>query len=202
MKEDLIKIWSSRKFQISMDVIRILLLIIAVMIFIKLSSEIEAIKILMYDPNAPLYGRTAALCSPVIDRVVTLYHVRMRYVVNTTPKSIIEELVPIGVELYGDRVLDSKDLGFLMGSKPMSHGRTAEEIINDLDEAAQHPSLFKLIAETAERNCQRITEERKLMRSRLEADGLSRGLEGFDEVSCASQDIMSMTVYYPFKTGD
>lgn len=166
------------------------------------STLIDRIKILMYDPNAPLYGRTAALCSPVIDRVVTLYHVRMRYVVNTTPKSIIEELVPIGVELYGDRVLDSKDLGFLMGSKPMSHGRTAEEIINDLDEAAQHPSLFKLIAETAERNCQRIIEERKFMRSRLEADGLSRGLEGFDEVSCASQDIMSMTVYYPFKTGD
>ena len=62
MKEDLIKIWSSRKFQISMDVIRILLLIIAVMIFIKLSSEIEAIKILMYDPCKICMNKTGAVC--------------------------------------------------------------------------------------------------------------------------------------------
>jgi len=145
------------------------------------SSLIDRIKILMYDPNAPLYGRTAALCSSAIDRV--------------------EELVPIGVELYGDRVLDSKELSILMSSKPISHRRTADEIKKDLDEAIQHPLLFKLIAETAERNCERIIEERKLMRSRLEADGLSRGLAGFDEVSCASQDIMTLTIYYPFKAG-
>lgn len=165
------------------------------------SSLIDRVKILMYDPNVSLYGRTAALGSSVVDRVVALYNVRMRYVVNTAPNSIIEELVPIGVELYSDRVLDSEELAALMNSRPMSHGRTTEEIKNDLDEAIQHPELFKLIAETAEGNCRTIIEERKLMRSRLEADGLSRGLKGFDEVSCASQDIMTLTVYYPFQVG-
>lgn len=165
------------------------------------SSLIDRMKILMYNPNAPLYGRTATVGSSAVDHVVALYHVRMRYVVDTTPKSIIEEIMPIGVELYGGRVLSSEELDVLMKSRPLSHGRTADEIKSDLDVAIQHRKLFELITDTAERNCQRIIEERKLMRSKLEADGLSRGLEGFDEVSCASQDIMTLTIYYPYKVG-
>jgi len=61
-EEGLIKIWKSREFQIGMDICRVLLLIIAVLIFYKLVTEIEAVKLLAYDPCKLCMNKTGATC--------------------------------------------------------------------------------------------------------------------------------------------
>jgi superfamily II DNA or RNA helicase len=47
------------------------------------------------------YGRTAYVVTPDVDEVTALFHLLARYVVNTKPTSIVEELLPVAVPVYG-----------------------------------------------------------------------------------------------------
>lgn len=62
LKENLVKIWRSRSFQIFIDVCRILMLIVAILILVKLVSNIEEVKILGTDACRLCENRTGALC--------------------------------------------------------------------------------------------------------------------------------------------
>jgi hypothetical protein len=161
------------------------------------SGLLDHVLTLSYTARADSYGRTAAVGSDRVQRVTAVFHVRMRYLVNTEPKSIIEEIVPIGLEPFGERVLDRTEAESLAASDFQAHGQSPEDIVDALGGALMHPSLMLLIKETAEGNCDRLVEERKAIREGLEKDGLTKGLGGFDEVSCASQDILTITLYYP-----
>jgi len=161
------------------------------------SGLLDHVLTLSYLPEAESYGRTAAVGSDLVERVTAVFHVRMRYLVNTEPKSVIEEIVPIGLEPYGERVLDRDEVEALVDSDFMAHGQSREDIVEALGEALMHPRLMSSIREAAEFNCGRLVDERREIREGLERDGLTKGLGGFDEVSCASQDILTITLYYP-----
>ena len=161
------------------------------------SGLVDQVKTLAYLPAGERYGRTAAVGSSLVDRVSAVFHLRMRYVVGEESKSIIEEIVPIGVEVYSDKVLDDGLVRRLVDAPHEPHGMGTAEIVEALDEAIQHPRLLGLIEERALLNCEGIVKERSRLRERLEKDGLTKGLEGFDRVSCASQDILTVTLYVP-----
>jgi len=165
------------------------------------SGLLEQVKALAYTSTGERYGRTAAVGSSLVDKVSTVFHVRMRYVVGSVNRTIIEEIEPIGVEVFSDGVLDESLVVKLVSAKHEPHELSGNDIVEALEESIQHKRLFGLIDERAKRNCARIVEERKKLRERLEKDGLTKGLEGFDEVSCASQDILTMTLYVPRKGG-
>jgi hypothetical protein len=161
------------------------------------SGLVNQVKSLAYMPVGEKYGRTAAVGSSIVDQVCAVFHLRMRYVVGSGSKSIIEEIVPIGVEVYGDEVLDDGLVRRLVDAPHEPHDLGTAEIVEALDEAIQHPRLLRLIEERAKFNCKSIVEERRRLMERLEKDGLTKGLEGFDRVSCASQDILTVTLYVP-----
>ncbi|MFW6135963.1 MAG: helicase-related protein [Chloroflexota bacterium] len=48
------------------------------------------------------YGRTPYVVTPDVGEVTALFHLLARYVVNTDPTSIVEELLPVAVPVYGD----------------------------------------------------------------------------------------------------
>lgn len=62
MKEEILKVWRSRTFQIGMDICRILVLLVALLILYKLITEIEAVKILSYDVCRLCENKTGAVC--------------------------------------------------------------------------------------------------------------------------------------------
>ncbi|MHA1225355.1 MAG: hypothetical protein ACTSPV_01265 [Candidatus Hodarchaeales archaeon] len=62
MKQELIEIWKSREFQIMIDICRILSLIFVILIFFKLVTEIEAVKVLSYDVCKICMNKTGAVC--------------------------------------------------------------------------------------------------------------------------------------------
>ena len=53
----------------------------------------------------PHYGRTAYVVTPDVDEVTALFHLLARYVVNTEPTSIVEELLPVVAPVYSDQPL-------------------------------------------------------------------------------------------------
>ena len=62
MKNKLLEIWQSRNFQIFMDICRIVLIALAIIILITFIKEIEAVKLLAYDPCAICMEKTGWNC--------------------------------------------------------------------------------------------------------------------------------------------
>jgi len=62
LKEDVLQLWRSRIFQITLDICRILMLIIVIFIAYKLVTEIEAVKLLNTDPCRVCMSKTGAFC--------------------------------------------------------------------------------------------------------------------------------------------
>ena len=62
MKSSLLKMWQSRNFQIFMDICRIVLIALAIIILITFIKEIEAVKLLAYDPCFICMEKTGCNC--------------------------------------------------------------------------------------------------------------------------------------------
>ena len=56
------------------------------------------------------YGRTAALKTSSITRVMAVYTALARYAVHTTPVSVMEELLHFGCEVHSGRILSADEL--------------------------------------------------------------------------------------------
>lgn len=56
------EIYNSWEMQLAMDFCRILLIVIAVLILWKLTTEVEAVKILQHDPCRLCENKTGAVC--------------------------------------------------------------------------------------------------------------------------------------------
>lgn len=67
LKEQLLEVWKSRAFQITMDVCRILLIVIAVLILYTLIKNIDAVKVLNYDACRICENKTGALCRYIVE---------------------------------------------------------------------------------------------------------------------------------------
>ena len=164
----------------------------------KLVSKI-AEKVFILDSG--LYGRTSAVSSSEVRSPTAVYHVRLRFVAKTNPITMIEELVRVGLEIWGDEKMGMKAALKLWKSTVRQHGRTSEELVEALDDALHHVSLFPAMLDVGEAKKQELQSERKRLMDRLRKDGLSMGLSGMDEIEFSSMDLVGVTLFFPYPAG-
>jgi len=63
IKEILIETYHNENVQIFLDLTRVFLLILAILIFLKLVTEIDSVKVLQNDPCRVCENKTGAICS-------------------------------------------------------------------------------------------------------------------------------------------
>jgi len=63
INQRLLNIWRSRKFQIFIDICRIVMAITAIIILVVLIKEIEAVKLLSLDPCLVCIEKTGCYCN-------------------------------------------------------------------------------------------------------------------------------------------
>lgn len=144
------------------------------------------------------YGRTAAQGSTAVEEEVAVYTVLVRYVADTEPDpTIMEELVDIGVGLFDDDSLSESAVREISEGTPANAGRSEQEIQDDLAAALDHPQLEAAIEDRAETRRRAIEEERSRMRERIEETTAAEWLDGIDDVSVGSTDLLTVTLYYP-----
>ena len=157
---------------------------------------IELVRQSVFDGGNARYGRTAALATLAINKVTLLYHFLARFTVNTRPIGIIEEMIPLACNLDGSNPLDSKEIEALWRSNPEKMKRTKEEIVPHLQKAIEPsvyaPALQKRLQERLEAIKKERSELKKKFKNADEA-----WLGGIEDVSLASSDLLSVTVYYP-----
>jgi superfamily II DNA or RNA helicase len=144
------------------------------------------------------YGRTASITTSVISKTSAVYSILARYAVKTSPVSVLEELLHLGVELGSGRSLSEEEVRDLLNSKPLADLRTEQEIKEDLGVALSRDKVQLLIEQRAEERCAELMKERAAIKASLEERGGEKDwLTGIDQISVASVDLLSVTIYYP-----
>jgi len=166
----------------------------------RLIEEVKQSTFRMHSELAKGYGRTAYIVTPDVEEVTALFHLLERYVVNTNPTSIIEELLPVAVPVYGDEVLDPQVTRHLLGAKPGPETRTAAEVQETLEDTFAIAGLEALLGAAVEARRQELMAERQSMRKQMEqrqGAQMAEWLQGIDDLSPGSLDMLTVTVYYP-----
>jgi superfamily II DNA or RNA helicase len=157
---------------------------------------IELVKQQTFAPT-DIHGRTACVTTKATHRVSAVYTFLARYAVHTNPISVIEELLTLGLEVYGDEELSKDEISRLLVGTPEPELRTSDEMKEDLTVALSKEDLDERIRKKAGERCQELVVERQNVKKSLEAKGEREWLEGIDRLSVASVDLLCVTVYYP-----
>ncbi|MBC7251084.1 MAG: DEAD/DEAH box helicase, partial [Anaerolineae bacterium] len=150
--------------------------------------------------NAPHYGRTAYVVTPDVEEVTALFHLLARYVVNTKPASIVEELLPVAVPVYGGRPLDAEATRQLLRASPGPETRTEAEVREVLTDALSIRGLERLLADAVEARRRELLAERQSMKQQMaQREGAQTAvwLQGIDDLSPGSFDLLTVTVLFP-----
>jgi hypothetical protein len=144
------------------------------------------------------YGRTATRGTTEVDQPTAVYTALVRYVADTDPNpTIMEELIQVGLPVYGTDNLDQDAVEILETSEAKPVQRSQQEKQTDLRNAIEHDGLADAIDDLAEKRRDQIVDQRTEMRERLEESGAGGWATGIDDVEIASTDLLTVTVYYP-----
>jgi len=152
--------------------------------------------------DAPHYGRTAYVVTPDVEEVTALFHLLARYVVNTQPTSIVEELLPVGVPVYSDQpsAISRQEVARLIEAQPTPEARPLDEVQETLADALSLEGLEDLLGGMVEARRQELVAERRSMREQQEARADTQAaewLQGIDDLSPGSYDLLTAIVLYP-----
>ena len=147
------------------------------------------------------YGRTAYVVTPNVDEVTVLVHLLARYVVNTDPVSIIEELLPVAVPVYRlePEALGCKRALALTEAEPSAQTRTDAEVQEALQDAFALPGLEPLLEAAVEARRQTLAAERRRMREQMGTHKTAQPAEwlaGIDDLAPGSFDLLTVTVLF------
>jgi len=157
---------------------------------------IELVKDLSF-ASTEFYGRTAAIRTLGVSRMTALYTCLARFAVHTTPVSVIEELLPVGLEIQSGRLLSTDQLRKLGNSSPILDQRSQTELREDISQVLSLPDLERTIQNSAKVRCDELIAERQRVRKSLEEQEKREWLSGMDQLSVASTDLLCVTLCYP-----
>ncbi|SDR06011.1 helicase-related protein [Natronobacterium texcoconense] len=144
------------------------------------------------------YGRTAMRGTDAVDAPTAVYTYKIRYFAHTGDEpTVMEELVQLGLPLYGDKPLSAEELETLQDAESTAANRTEEEWRRDLEQAVNHDSLEDAIRDQADQRRSEIEAERREMRESLQEAGYGESMTGIDNLSVASRDLLTIGLNYP-----
>lgn len=144
------------------------------------------------------YGRTSYIVTTDTQEVTALFHLLVRYAVHSEPVSIIEELIPVAITIYGEDVLDQKAIHQLLNATPSPQQRADDEVQEALTETFEIEALDEMLAQAVEARRQALIAERRTMREQLQAVNSQQvWWRGMDSIAPGNYDILTVTIYYP-----
>lgn len=146
-----------------------------------------------------LYGRTTYRRIAGINEVTSMIYVLARFVAETRPRTIVEELVEVALPAYGGEAMGVDRIRDIF-STPQSPGSVHEsDVCEALQETLTNPKLGSVIKAAVEVRQQQLVDERRALREKLRQrdDADDAWWRGLDNLSLASQDILSIAVYFP-----
>ncbi len=162
------------------------------------SRLIEKVKNEAFSERHDFYGRTAAFSSSEITDVSVILNVKIRYVVNTEPKSLMEEIARIGFELFNPEIeLSEEIIKKIWDSEWDNHDKNEKYIQKHLKKALDLQMIKDLLEKLGQERLKIIIKERRDMIENLKEQGVATDLEGIDDIEVVGVDLLTMTIVYP-----
>jgi SNF2 family DNA or RNA helicase len=165
---------------------------------------VELVKQETFRPSEEHYGRTSYYVVEEAEEVAVVFHLLARYAVageTGAPSSVLEELVPVGLPVYGNRALPEARTEALLKAEAAPQTRTDAEVRETIEDLFSfRENLQEALREKVDRRRSEIAEERRQMQEELAGQGDGQATdwtEGIDAVAEGSFDVLTMTVYYP-----
>jgi len=143
------------------------------------------------------YGRTAYVVTPQVSEPTALFHLLARYVVDTAPTGIIEELVSVAVPVFGGEALPESDTRRLLQPQLSAATRTQLEVQEALEDTLLNEQLTDFFNQAVDARRQTLVTEREAMLARLHArPGAHEAewLQGLDDLSPGTFDVLTVTI--------
>ncbi|MHA1728800.1 MAG: hypothetical protein ACTSWY_08720, partial [Promethearchaeota archaeon] len=166
------------------------------------SGLIEKVKNEAFAEDNSFYGRTAAFASAQVFKVSVICNLKLRYVVNTNPKSIMEEIAVLGLDLFSEERLGEELINEIYLSNMKNHGRSEILLKKHLKKALELPGLNKYFDDIGNERLERLVKERKQTKARLSEQGLTSDLEGIEDIEIVGIDLLTVTLVYPIGAGE
>ena len=123
--------------------------------------------------------------------------------VNTEPKSLMEEIAQMGIELFNpEDKLTEADINKLWHSRWENHGKSEKYVQKHLKRALELENLDKLLVELSEKRLKIIVKERREMIKNLKDQGVAADMEGIDDIEVVGVDMLTLTIIYPIGGGE
>jgi len=145
--------------------------------------------------------------TPDVDEVAALFHLLARYVVHTKPTSIVEELLPVAVPVYGlePRTVGRERAARLANAQSGGQTRTEAEVKEVLADALAMEGLDALLEGAVEARRRELAAERERMQrrglgqqvERQEGPQPAEWLAGIADLAPGSFDLLTVTVLFP-----
>ncbi len=163
---------------------------------------IDVVKTGAFRDSGERYGRTAYMLTRDVRQTTAMLHVLARYVVNTTPLAIVEELIPAAYPIYSQEpgALSAEQTEKLLTASPAPGRKPDAEVSEDLTEALRRPNLHNLLQQAVEARRLALVADRQAMLARdasQEGAAQRRWLQGIDQLETASYDVLTATIFYP-----
>ena len=163
---------------------------------------IDVIKHETFQPKE-FYGRTASVVLSEYG-LAAIMHVLIRFVVNTRPLNIVEILHPIGIMLSNPvvRRMEPEILDAVLAAKPTAERRDDETVIEVMKNFYEDYPIEEYMQDAAEDLRKQLVEERRSMKDSLaqkEGKEAAAWLDGIDDLTIGSLDLLTVTVYFPAK---
>ncbi|MDG5821435.1 helicase-related protein [Natronococcus sp. A-GB7] len=144
------------------------------------------------------YGRTSMRGTSLVSEPTALYTFKVRYFAYTGEKpTVMEELLQLALPLYGEEPLTEEKVRALLDDDATDAGRSEQEWKRDIETAIEHEKLERAIDDRADKRREEISQERKEMHEKLREAGYGEQLAGFDNLDVASEDLLTIGLYYP-----
>ncbi len=161
------------------------------------SGLVEKIKNETFSDENQFYGRTTAFASEKVSSVNTIFQLKIRYLVNTEPKSLMEEIASIGFDLFSERVIKSTQIDEIWNGEWLNHNKKNAELLKHLQKAMDIPDLEKHFEKRGKEQLKDIIKERREMIDSLEKQGFASDLRDVDKIEIIGIDPLSVTIVYP-----
>jgi len=162
-----------------------------------ISNLVEKIRNETFSEENRFYGRMSAFASKEVSMINTIFHLRIRYLVNTEPKSMMEEIVSIGFDLFKEETIKTSQIEKIWNNEWLNHNKKNVELSRHLEKSLVIKDLEKYFEKKAKEQLELIIKERKEMIESLEKQGFASDLKDIDKIDVIGIDPLSITLVYP-----
>ena len=148
--------------------------------------------------SSDFYGRIAYKGSNQIQKTSIIMKALVRFVVETSPSSMVEEIITIGLEPYSKKQIPTDVISSFECEPSKLCNRTDEEIKEDIEEVLSSNEWKEYLEEKIKVKQKQLVQERENLINRIGSDEeLPSWLDGITQVAFTRFDVLTITVGYP-----